>query len=293
MSKFYCYIVNYGHWFIRQTGIFIVENYAVRIEKKDDHFLLALDNGETLTAENVVIGVGIMYAHYVPEHLASMPKRWVSHTSMHTTYSPFAGQHVAVLGGGQSAWEAVVLLYQAGARPELVYRRERRIPEPNGVNQSLRQLSFDYYDLPDEEKEKYRRQYSIPHVSNFLAELVEGKITEHPFTTVDEAVVEDDKLCVRLKNLRHGTITETEFDHLICATGYRFDVARLPFLAEPLKGQIAVRDGHPVLDRHFQSTCKGLYFVGPSAYAYFGPSYKVMSGLPHTCQTLSMRFSTK
>lgn len=283
--------VDYGNWFIQQTGIAIAETHVARIAKADDHFAVVLEDGERLQAESVVIAVGIMYAHYMPEHLAPLPKRWVSHTSMHTTYAPFAGQHVAVLGGGQSAWEAAVLLHQAGAEPELIYRRERRIPEPGSVNQLLRQLSYEYYDLPDSEKEKYRHQYDIPHVSNFLAEMAAGKIPEHPSTAVEEAVVEKDGLCLRLKNLRHGTVSEMTVDHLICATGYRYDVARLPFLDERLMDRIAVRDGYPVLDRHFQSTCEGIYFVGPSAYASFGPSYRVMSGIPHTCHMLSKQFS--
>ncbi len=282
--------VDYGHWFIEQTGISVTEAYVVRIEQKDDHFAVVLEDGQTLQAENVVIGVGIMYAYYIPEHLATLPKTWVSHSSMHTSYAPFSGQHVAVLGGGQSAWEAAVLLHQAGAKPELIYRREARIPEPGSVNELLRKLSYEYYDLPESEKEKYRRQYDIPHVSNFLVEMAGDNITEHPTTTVDAATVEKDQLCLRLKNMRDGTVSQMTVDHLICATGYRYDVARLPFLDEKLLSLIEVRDGFPVLDRYFQSTCKGVYFVGPSAYASFGPSYRVMSGIPHTCQMLSKRF---
>jgi hypothetical protein len=54
-----------------------------------------------------------------------------------------------------------------------------------------------------------------------------------------------------------------EVDHVILATGYRVDIYNVSFLSrDGLLGELAVADGFPMLDEHFQSNIPGLYFSG-------------------------------
>jgi hypothetical protein len=82
---------------------------------------------------------------------------------------------------------------------------------------------------------------------------------------------------VRLSVDTADGLLELPADHVIAATGYKADIRRLPFL-EPLRGEIACADGVPILDQGFQSTAKGLHFVGFMSAATFGPSMRFIYG---------------
>jgi hypothetical protein len=70
------------------------------------------------------------------------------------------------------------------------------------------------------------------------------------------------------------------FDHVILATGYKIDIAKLGVLAPELLSAIACRDGAPVLSRGFVSSVPGLHFVGASAVSSFGPLMRFIAGTP-------------
>jgi cation diffusion facilitator CzcD-associated flavoprotein CzcO len=61
----------------------------------------------------VVVDTGLATFAYVPDELLPPapggpgPQAVLSHTSQHTDLSAYAGQRVAVVGGGQSALESV------------------------------------------------------------------------------------------------------------------------------------------------------------------------------------------
>jgi FAD-dependent urate hydroxylase len=54
-------------------------------------------------------------------------------------------------------------------------------------------------------------------------------------------------------------------DHVVFATGYKVDLARVPFLAKGLLSSVDVQDGFPVLDQHFQTSVPGLYITSLAA----------------------------
>jgi hypothetical protein len=69
------------------------------------------------------------------------------------------------------------------------------------------------------------------------------------------------------------------FDHVVAATGYRIDIDRLGCLDPQLRARIARTDGNwPRLERGFQSSVPGLYFVGLAAAATFGPLMRFVCG---------------
>jgi hypothetical protein len=68
------------------------------------------------------------------------------------------------------------------------------------------------------------------------------------------------------------------FDHVVLATGYRIDIARLGIIAPALLGEIAVSDGAPRLVRGMESSVAGLHFVGATAVHSFGPLMRFVWG---------------
>jgi hypothetical protein len=77
------------------------------------------------------------------------------------------------------------------------------------------------------------------------------------------------------------------FDHLVLATGYRFDVASLGMLAPALRAAIASRDGSPTLSGGFESSAPGLHFVGAGAVAGLGPLMRFIAGTTFTARCVT------
>ena len=69
------------------------------------------------------------------------------------------------------------------------------------------------------------------------------------------------------------------FDHLVFATGYQADFARLPYIEE-VAYRLEVVDGFPVLDDVFQSSIAGLYVTGFASTRDFGPFFGFTKGCP-------------
>jgi hypothetical protein len=69
-------------------------------------------------------------------------------------------------------------------------------------------------------------------------------------------------------------------DHVILATGYRTDMARVPYLHASLVSDLELRNGFPVLDESFQSTIPGLFFPSWPSTQDFGPFFGFVAGVP-------------
>jgi NAD(P)H-nitrite reductase large subunit len=66
-------------------------------------------------------------------------------------------------------------------------------------------------------------------------------------------------------------------DHIILATGYAADLARISYLAG-LLDEIRVANGFPVLDEQFQTSVPGLFITGFAATRDFGPFFGFVRG---------------
>ena len=80
---------------------------------------------------------------------------------------------------------------------------------------------------------------------------------------------------------------ELAADRVVFASGYRADLARVPYLAGVLK-DVQVSNGFPVLDEAFQTSLDGLYVTGFSATQDFGPFFGFVKSSPATA-TLIVR----
>ncbi len=86
--------------------------------------------------------------------------------------------------------------------------------------------------------------------------------------------------------------TESLVDHVLMGTGYRVSVARMNFLTADLSQAIHTVKGYPVLNRGFESSVKGLYFVGATGAYSFGPLCRFVAGTPYTAPTMA-KFAAK
>jgi hypothetical protein len=72
--------------------------------------------------------------------------------------------------------------------------------------------------------------------------------------------------------------SKIDVDHVVAGTGFRIDLARLPFLPEELRTKIATLNGYPDVTRVGQSTVPGLYFAGAPTSVSLGPSARFIGG---------------
>jgi hypothetical protein len=75
-------------------------------------------------------------------------------------------------------------------------------------------------------------------------------------------------------------------EHVLLGTGFRPEIARLPFLAPELAGAVRAVGGQPVLGPGFQSSVPGLHFVGALSAYSFGPVVRFVSGTWYTAPAL-------
>ena len=272
------------------------------IERHDRGFRVTLASGERLEAERVVVAVGLRYYPRMPEALAHLPRELASHTTDHRSYESFRGRDVCVIGAGQSALEAATLLHEAGARPQLLVRgpgpifytqtpRKRsilaRLREPLTVlgagrmHWVLEHTPWAPFFLPTRKRVSFTRGYLGPSGSWWLSDRFVGKVPVRPRCEVVSARAEGDGVTLRVRE--PGGEQEIRAHAVIAGTGFEVDVDRLPFLDPGLRSQIARIERAPRLDRHFQSSVPGLYFVGVSAMFTFGPLVRFVCGTSFCC----------
>ncbi|ALS29124.1 NADPH-dependent L-lysine 6-monooxygenase [Paenibacillus sp. 32O-W] len=282
------HFVEYAFWFARQTGIEFTPELAVRLDCSDAAFTVTTDSGTRCTGAHVIVATGLSHFSYMPEVFSGLPSSLLTHTYGQTNFDRFKGKQVAVIGSGQSAWEAAALLHMAGSEAELLFRREAvHYANEDNVASGLKLIESteQFYLLPHEEKLK---QWNAPRhgsVAPFLKPFVEGKVKMTGGVTVEQAEAVPGKAKLTLSD---GTIRMV--DHVISATGYRVDLDLLPFLPPSLLARIQREEApfqrFPLLNEHFESSVPGLFFTGPLASHTHGRAFGFVAGLRHACRSI-------
>jgi FAD-dependent urate hydroxylase len=304
--------VRYGQWFQNEALPDLDHRQVASVERANGGFRVTLDDGDAVSAENVVVATGIgMFANY-PAPLDVLPRELVSHSSDRSNrdLGRFAGKRVAVVGAGQSAIESAALLHENGAdvevlirQPELRWLRSRPMIEwlmdcrlnpfkapgkigPLGINWLIEHPGL-FTMLPRSVQERWAYRAIRPAASGWLKPRTEQvKLTTS--VQVDAAEPRHDGVYLRLTN---GTTRDV--DHVLLGTGYKIDIARYPFLSCATLEGVQRVNGYPVLDGGFETTLPGLYFVGaPAAYS-FGPLCRFVAGTQYTAATLTGRLKNQ
>lgn len=296
--------IRYGLWFKAQHVPEVEPAKVVHVARHGPAFTLAVETGEEILATNVILATGLTDAAYVPSVLVDLhttsASRLVSHSSDHRDFSALAGGHVAVLGAGQSALESAALLNEAGATVEVFVRGPRVLfatapadltrqglgtplkPEsplgPGWSHVAFSYLPAGFRRLPTPARLRLVASILGPSGAWWLRERVEGRIPLHLNHRLEDVNSSTDDVALTFRTAS-GERRTRRFDHVIAATGYRIDVDALSFLDAGLRRSIARTAGNwPALGPFFNSSVTGLYFVGLSAAATFGPLMRFVCG---------------
>lgn len=279
--------LEYAGWFQHHKHVAVRETLVTGLTwNGDGSFLVALDNGETLTAESVVAAPGVRYFQHRPEWSTSLPESLCSHTCELVGFDDFEGARVLIVGGRQSAYEWAALAGEHGAeRVDIVHRHD--VPRFDRVSwkfvdpymeQTLAKPGW-WRTLSLSEQEAIARQFwEVGRLTLewWLTPRLQGdRFTRRPGTSV-VSVTTGDPGAARVR-LSDGT--ELTVDRIVLATGYKGDLGRVPYLAGVLD-RVQVAGGFPVLDETFQTSLPGLYLPGFTGTRDFGPFFGFTKGCP-------------
>jgi cation diffusion facilitator CzcD-associated flavoprotein CzcO len=298
---------DYGTEFARRFVPGLDERRVTRLARSGDGFRIELDDGDAVTVGQVVLATGIGGFARVPEELEGLPEAVLTHSSQHADYSAFSGRSVAVIGAGASALDAAAALRRAGASATLVSRRsEVRFYEAGRPRRAIDavlspltplgpgwkkwlccELPFLFHSLPERLRLRIVQRYLGPSPARFVRDTIEGHVPYRLNSRVvgaELAPAGGVALTIERDGIGHETLT---VDHVVAATGYKVEVARLGLLDPALVPAIATADGSPALSRDFESSVPGLYFAGtPSAYS-FGPMFRFACGADYAAKRLT------
>jgi FAD-dependent urate hydroxylase len=287
--------LKYADWFTEQLVPDVLDVTVTDVSPVDGGFRVTFDEGEPLTARQVIVATGVLPYATLPAALSGLPSDLASHTSEHHRLERFQGRRVAVVGAGQSALETAALLHEAGADVCVIVRRPalnfvdpnpdrvgpiERIRRPvtklcEGWRCAFWNTPDAFRRLPQDMRITKARTVLGPSGSWWLKDRIEGVVEVLAGQHVQTAAPNGDGVRLNLDGQTKSTI---DVDHVIAGTGFPIDIARLPFLPDRLRARTATVDGFPVLSRAGESTVPGLYFVGAPAGGSLGPSMRFLAG---------------
>jgi thioredoxin reductase len=296
----------YGHAFQKRFVPNLEHQPVQSLAQADRGYRLTLADGSTCDARSVVVAAGISHFAHMPEALSGLPQSHVSHSADHHDLSPFRGRKVAVIGAGSSATDVAGLLHREGAEAHLVCRDtlwfNGRMPDRRPLRSRLRSpntpigpgwRSFLYsnfplmfHRLPPHRRLAIVRSHLGPAPGYFAKDMVLGRVHTHLGLMPKAASIKEGGLDLVLAN-KAGETRILAIDHVICATGYKPQLGRLPFLDSSLHQALVKIDDTPVLDTNFGSSLPGLYFVGALAANSFGPLVRFACGAAFTAPRLA------
>jgi hypothetical protein len=307
LHVFVAYGLAFQHRFVPE----IDERSVVSITKDARGFLLALDDGEAVSARCVLVAVGLYCFRHLPGVLSGLPPDVVSHSADHAGLDAFSHRRVTVIGAGSSAVELATLLHEKGVDVRLVTRRQGPIqyqvqPAARAKWQrALRPLSGIGYGwhskliagapqlfrfLPSSIRPRVVDRYLMPAPGWFVRDRFQGQITHLSGCTLESLSLSDSGVELRMRHVGGGQASVMS-DHVIAATGYRLDLRRLSILSPELLHGIRQIGGQPELSGNFESSVPGLYFLGPLSSNCFGPAMRFVLGADFTARTLTRHLS--
>lgn len=299
--------VDYGRWFQKQAVPDLDNRKVKLVEQATGGFRVTTEDGEILHSRRVVVATGIASFASRPPEFNDLPAALVSHSCDHSDLSRFAGKRVVVVGAGQSALESGALLHEAGAEIEILVRNPRvhwlgwkgkisrfktlgrilyspRDVGPAGVSQLVARPDY-FRKLPREFQNRIDRRSIRPAGSGWLMDRLKD-VPIHTGIHIKSASSSAGRLRITLSD---GN--ERIADHIICATGYRIDIAKYPFLSPKLVSAIDRVKGYPQLNPGLESSVPGLHFLGAPAAWSFGPVLRFVSGTYYAVQALTHKIA--
>jgi lysine/ornithine N-monooxygenase len=290
--------LRYADWF-RET--LVPENDpsdVAQLERGGGVFRVTTAAGGEADARDVVLAVGVTPFPHAPPPFDAFIGDGVSFAIDRQDYDAYRGRRVIVVGGGQGGLEAAALARRAGADVEIIIRSQlrwftdREPYRPRGrLQQRLYRVAYPvvgygppplnrlalhpdaFAALPEPARRAVARRILRAGGSPWVRDQIEGKVTVTEGTSVQRLERIDDGLRLSLSD-GTGRVAAA----VVVSAGFRFGLDRLAFLSPAVRDAVAVREGWPVLDRHFRSSDPHLLFVGFAAERRFGPIARFVNG---------------
>ena len=279
------FYLSYAQWFQERKNISALPAIVQGLEWKDGKafpFRAGLDNGETIAAKFVVVAVGFEYFKHVPPELAGLlPEGRYSHTCDFVDFEGMRGKRCLIVGGRQSAFEWAALLHEAGAAEVHVSHRhdspEFAVADWSWVNPLVDGMAENpgwFRGLTQQEKDAVSRRLWAEgrlKVEPWLkARILQEGVMLWPRTQITDCVeLATGDVATKMDNGQ-----EIAVDHIILATGYKVNIARVPFLAQSnILAELKTSDGFPELGEDFESSIPGLFITSMPAGQQFGPFF--------------------
>jgi hypothetical protein len=295
--------VEYGMWFQQELVPELDPRRVAEIHRLDGRFVVQTEDGEVITARRVVLAVGISDFAWIPPELAALPPELLTHSSQQPEPAAMAGRNVTVIGAGASAVDLAALMQEQGAKVCILARQEKiRFHQPpplggrslwtmllhpsSGLGPGWRSRIYTEFPalfryLPEALRLRILRTHLGPAPGWPMRERAEGKIPMTLGVSGISAEAHNGGVLLRFVD-REGRPAEHATEHVVAATGYRADVQRLSFLSPVIRRRLRTLADAPVLSAHFESSVRGLYFVGLASANSFGPAMRFAFGADYT-----------
>jgi cation diffusion facilitator CzcD-associated flavoprotein CzcO len=283
--------LDYTDWFASEKGLAVDDVRVERLTRAGDRFVAELGDGEALEVDAVVAAPGIARFALLPPWATALPSHRRAHTVDLVAFDQLSGARCLIVGGRQSAYEWAALLCDHGAeRIDVVHRQDvpRFAPADWSfvdahIADTLRTRGW-WRSLPPAGREAItRRFWEVGRLTlePWITPRLDARVHRWPHTEVTGA--DDDGRTARV-TLSNGERLDVDF--VVFATGYRADLATVPYLTDLVGDGVVVRDGYPVLDESFGSTAAGLYVAGFAATRDFGPFFGFVRGAVPTASLI-------
>jgi thioredoxin reductase len=272
--------LQYAQWFQQREAIESLGVYVRRLDYSGRRFRATTEDDHVINAGRVVIAVGFKYFKHLPIELTDhFSKRRISHTCDLVSFTKLRGKRCLILGGRQSSFEWAALIREAGAAVvHVCYRHDTPAFQTADWSWATRLV-----DLIAKDPAWFRRLSAAQREEVNYSLWAEGRLKLEPWL---EPRVRNETIKLWPRSKVAGCIEQSDgalavkldngetivVDQVIAATGYKVDIARVPFLAAGnLLKNLTVRNGFPELDVQFQTNIPGLFMTSIPAVQDFGP----------------------
>src|ERR1700722_15958854 len=257
----------YGLAFQAQMVPSLDPRMVAKLERSRDGFVLTMEDGQSLQARRVIVATGISYYEYLPEELRALPPSLCSHSADNHDLTRHRGRRVLVIGRGASSTDIAALLVAQGASVQIVSREPvifhlppskkprtiwQRMRDPNfGLGPSFRSAVYTllpgvYHFLPERLRQRITRRHLGPAAVWFIRDQLVDRVPMHSGYQLQRGEERGGGVWVSFAG-PDGKSLELQVDHVICGTGYRVALERLPFLDGALRSQVRCEGATPKL----------------------------------------------
>lgn len=290
--------LDYASWFMGQSDLVAHPAYVMHLLKSNGGYTAMLDDGSTLHAEKVSLGMGFAFFKHTPrEVIEKLPPGSYMHTCDTVDFEFYRGKRVLIVGGRQSAFEWAALIHEKGAQEvHLTHRHATpRFEEPNWdwVQPMVRRTLDDHgwwRRLTTADQEKIRHDFWA--VGRLMLEAWLDARVHQPNILIHE------KTNILGVNARADKTYDVLLDddsrfnvhYILLATGYRPNMHNVAFLDRAtILNPLQTNEGFPALDTEFQTNLPNLYVTGFAATRDFGPFFGFTVGCPVAARIIGER----